>query len=149
MGKKRLGPLEKPLRMAYVCFASIKIKPFFLILPEGSTKLRCAGRGQSTSYFIASVVYWIEKSLSRGRPEFDSFFFIYFQGSNKKQRSCDGRGGAQRPIWLGNEPKKTGARSARARTRGQNPLVFQILLCTYFFFSLCILFCMRYTVSFC
>jgi hypothetical protein len=34
-----------------------------------------------------------------------------------------GRGGAQRPVWGGNEPKKTGARSARARTRGQNPLV--------------------------
>ncbi len=43
--KKRLGPLEKPLRMAYVCFASIKIKPFFLILPEGSTKLRLGGAG--------------------------------------------------------------------------------------------------------
>jgi hypothetical protein len=32
----------------------------------------------------------------------------------REQRSCDGR-----RI----EPKKTGARSARARTRGQNPLV--------------------------
>jgi hypothetical protein len=42
---------------------------------------------------------------------------------NEKQRSCDGRGGAQRPFWRVNEPKKTGARSARARTRGQNPLV--------------------------
>ncbi len=31
--------------------------------------------------------------------------------------------GAQRPVWHGNAPKKTGARSARARTRGQNPLV--------------------------
>ncbi len=31
--------------------------------------------------------------------------------------------GAQRPVWRSNEPKKTGARSARARTRGQNPLV--------------------------
>ncbi len=50
--------------------------------------------------------------------------FIYFWRSNKKQRSCDGRGGgAQRPVWGGNELKKTGARSARARTRGQNPLV--------------------------
>jgi hypothetical protein len=29
MGKKEAGPLEKPLRMAYMCFASIKIKPFF------------------------------------------------------------------------------------------------------------------------
>ncbi len=32
-------------------------------------------------------------------------------------------GGAQRPFRRVNEPKKTGARSARARTRGQNPLV--------------------------
>jgi hypothetical protein len=31
--------------------------------------------------------------------------------------------GAQRPFWRVNEPKKTGARSARARTRGQNTLV--------------------------
>jgi len=31
--------------------------------------------------------------------------------------------GAQRPVMCDNELKKTGARSARARTRGQNPLV--------------------------
>jgi hypothetical protein len=31
--------------------------------------------------------------------------------------------GTQRPVRRGNAPKKTGARSARARTRGQNPLV--------------------------
>jgi hypothetical protein len=36
-------------------------------------------------------------------------------------------GGAQRPVWGGNELKKTGARSARARTRGKNPLVQNIL----------------------
>jgi hypothetical protein len=41
----------------------------------------------------------------------------------------DGWGGAQRPVWGGNELKKTGARSARARTRGQNPLV--IKYCTF------------------
>jgi hypothetical protein len=34
-----------------------------------------------------------------------------------------GMGGAQRLVWPGNVPKKTGARSARAHTRGQNPLV--------------------------
>jgi hypothetical protein len=34
-----------------------------------------------------------------------------------------GGGGAQRPVGRDKEPKKTGARSARARTRGQNPLV--------------------------
>ncbi len=34
--------------------------------------------------------------------------------------------GAQRPVWHGNAPKKTGVRSARARTRGKNPLVSNI-----------------------
>ena len=49
---------------------------------------------------------------------------VIFGGMKKKQRSCHGRGrGAQRPVWDGNELKKTGARSARARTRGQNPLI--------------------------
>jgi hypothetical protein len=38
-----------------------------------------------------------------------------------KQRSCDG--GRAAPVWRVYVPKKTGARSARARTRGQNPLV--------------------------
>ncbi len=48
------------------------------------------------------------------------YFFILGE-----QQNCDGRGGggAQRPVGSGNEPKKTGARSTRARTRGQNPLV--------------------------
>ncbi len=32
-----------------------------------------------------------------------------------------------RPVWRVNEPKKTGARSAQARTRGQNPLVRKCL----------------------
>ncbi len=34
-------------------------------------------------------------------------------------------GGEKRPDGHGNEPTKTGARSAWARTRGQNPLVGQ------------------------
>ena len=33
------------------------------ILPEESAKLRWAGLGRGTSYFIASVVLWKEKSL--------------------------------------------------------------------------------------
>jgi hypothetical protein len=36
-------------------------------------------------------------------------------------------GGAQRPVWRANESKQTGARSARARTRGKNPLVLKIV----------------------
>ncbi len=51
---------------------------------------------------------------------FPEIVYFLFWG---EQRSCDGREGAQRPVRPGNEPKKTGARSARARTRGQNPLV--------------------------
>ena len=51
------------------------------------------------------------------------YFYIFGE-----QRSCDGRGDAQRPVGRGNEPKKTGARSARARTRGQKPLVNHIFI---------------------
>ncbi len=50
----------------------------------------------------------------------NSLFFIFWRAAKLR------RGGAQRPVGPGNEPKKTGARSARARTRGQNPLVYHI-----------------------
>jgi hypothetical protein len=49
--------------------------------------------------------------------------YFYLWGMNKKQRSCDGGGGRAAHLLAVNKPKKTGARSARARTRGQNPLV--------------------------
>jgi hypothetical protein len=39
-----------------------------------------------------------------------------------------GEVGAQRPVLRSNELKKTGARSARASTRGQNPLVYHIFI---------------------
>ena len=47
----------------------------------------------------------------------------------RSSEAAMGRGGvgAQRPVLRGNEPKRTGARSARARTRGQNPLVGKYL----------------------
>ncbi len=44
----------------------------------------------------------------------------------RSSEAAKGGGSAQRPVWGGNELKKTGARSARARTRGQNPLVLDI-----------------------
>jgi hypothetical protein len=47
---------------------------------------------------------------------------VYFFKLLGEQRSCDGRGRAA-PIWRVYELKRTGARSAQARTRGQNPLV--------------------------
>ncbi len=43
------------------------------ILPNGSAKLRWVRQGQGTSYFIASVVPWKEKSAEFGRPKFDRF----------------------------------------------------------------------------
>jgi hypothetical protein len=55
------------------------------------------------------------------REAFVSGLFFYFGGCS--EAAMDGGRGAQRPVWGGNELKKTGARSARARTRGQNPLV--------------------------
>jgi hypothetical protein len=59
-------------------------------------------------------------------------------------------GGAQRPVRRGNAPKKTGARSARARTRGQNPLVLSYIYLGYFV-CLCVTICcgtLSYSFSF-
>ncbi len=50
--------------------------------------------------------------------------YFLFWGSSEAAMG----GGTQRPVGRGNEPKKTGARSARARTRGQNPLVYHIFI---------------------
>ena len=41
----------------------------------------------------------------------------------RRSDRLEGGGGAQRPGRSDVEPKKTGARSARARTQGKNPLV--------------------------
>ena len=44
-----------------------------------------------------------------------------------------GVAGAQLPDSHVSELKRTGARSAQARTRGQNPLVFNIQVCGFSF----------------
>jgi hypothetical protein len=81
------------------------------ILLGGSAKLRWA-----------SVVQWKEKTLEVDGAS--SIYFIYFFGCRiRNSEAATSGGGAQRPVWRVNEPEKTGARSARARTRGQNPLV--------------------------
>jgi hypothetical protein len=67
------------------------------ILPKGSARLRWVGQGQGTSYFVASVVPWKEKSPGCGRPKFD--IFCLFLGSNNKQRSCDGQKGARSALF--------------------------------------------------
>jgi hypothetical protein len=66
-----------------------------------------------------------KKALDVGGPS--SIDFIYFWGSNMKSNAMGEGGGARSaPVWGNNTLKKTGARSARARTRGKNPLVLQI-----------------------
>jgi hypothetical protein len=73
-------------------------------------------------YSLASAVELKEKGPSRRRPELGRLFlFLEYEEKAAKLRWV---GGAQRPVWRGNEPKMTGARSARARTRGKNPLVY-------------------------
>jgi hypothetical protein len=54
---------------------------------------------------------------------------MYFRGQLEaaKLRHA-GRGARSAPFGGGNELKKTGARSALARTRGQNPLVVDRVL---------------------
>ena len=51
--------------------------------------------------------------------------YIFGGQIRNSEAAMGGNGGAQRPVWHVNKPTKTGARSARARTRGQNPLVFK------------------------
>jgi hypothetical protein len=82
--------------------------------------------GWGGEYYKASVVQWIK--IRPWRPEFGPEGKHFVTGNSYflflgEQRSCDGPGGAQRPVGRGNESKRTGARSARARKRGQNPLV--------------------------
>ncbi len=91
---------------------------------EGSDR---GGEGRGILYFEASVVQW--KDIRPWRPKlgpegkhFVSGLFLYFGACSE---AAMGGGGAQRPVCRVNEGK-TGARSARARTRGQNPLVYHI-----------------------
>ncbi len=62
-----------------------------------------------------------KKAFDVGGPS--SLVFKNFWGGIRSSEAALGGGGAQRPVLRGNELKMTGARSARARTRGQNPLV--------------------------
>jgi hypothetical protein len=82
------------------------------------------GKGSHISYSLCGPVE--KKALDVGGPSLIDF--IYFWGRIRSSEAAMGGGGAQRPLWGCNDLKKTGARSARARTRGQNPLVIYILL---------------------
>jgi hypothetical protein len=65
---------------------------------------------------------WQPEFGPEGRHLFLEIVYIFYFGGSSEAAI---KGGAQRPVWSGNESKKTGARSARARTRGKNPLVFR------------------------
>ncbi len=82
------------------------------------------GWGAGAGNIIASEVQW--KNMGPWRPKIGpegrqfvsgNSFFLYFWGSSEAAR------GAQHPVWHVNKPNKSDARSARARTRGQTPLV--------------------------
>ena len=78
--------------------------------------------------FSASVVQWKENFLCslHKMMETGELFVVYSTVSVMKTGAAKLRGareGAQRPALQVSELKKTGTRSARARTRGQNPLV--------------------------
>ncbi len=74
--------------------------------PIPSSESECAPVGPSLG--LKEVILFLER-----------VYFLILGGAAKLRWE----GGAQRPVRRGNEPKKTGARSARVRTRGQNPLV--------------------------
>ncbi len=83
--------------------------------------------GGGVFYFEASVVQW--KDIRPWRPEygpeekhFVSGLFFYFGGCS--EAAMDGGGAHSAPFGVAMS-SKTGARSARARTRGQNPLVLK------------------------
>jgi hypothetical protein len=92
------------------------------ILPEGSAKLRLVMRGAGGPHISWPLcTCGKKKALDVGGPSSTDIFLGVKQETAKLRWAR--RGGAQRPVLRVNEPKKTDARSARARTRGQNPLV--------------------------
>ncbi len=61
----------------------------------------------------------------RKMMETGELFVVYREcDEERSSEAAMVEGGAQRPALQVSELKKTGARSALARTRGQNPLVF-------------------------
>ncbi len=77
----------------------------------------------------------------KGSILFLEIVYFFFGGGSSEAAI----GGAQRPVYHVTEPKKTGERSARARTRGQNPLVFIIYLSRVL--CLCVCVCVSQFVS--
>ncbi len=104
-------------------FPKLDFLKILFISPEGSAKLRRAVRG---SHFAQEKVGGPKSYEHR-----NSIIEVSMMGGGGEEITFYSLGGPvegklfYRPIWRINEPKKTGERSARARTRGQNPLVIK------------------------
>ncbi len=105
-------------------------------------------------YILQYTILALAPRWARGRKTF--LFASQNDGNWRALRSIQrvrlARGvGTQRPFLHVNQPKKTGARSARARTRGQNPLVYHIFTLSYiylgYFVCLCVIVCVCVTIA--
>ena len=113
----------------------LEISQGFLCIFRRKDQRSCVGRGGGHYIFCVVILYIIFywKALHAGVPFSNpghKIVIIDFLVMNKKKRSCDrrGRGARSAPFGHVKKPRKTGARSARARTRGKNPLLLQTLL---------------------
>jgi hypothetical protein len=88
------------------------------------SKMKCSSVGCSLAQW-KNIQHWRAEFGPKGRHLISGNNLFFILGGAAKLRWV---GGAQRPVGRGNEPKKKGAHSARARTRGQNPLVVNIFI---------------------
>ncbi len=117
MDQKRFSPLKKtPQDDEYVVLSQW----YTILTPKYCRKDQRScdgwGGGQGVSYFIASVVQWKEKKPLTWEAQV-SIDFIYFWRLNKKQQSCDGRGGVRSAPFGVAVSSKRRVRAAHGRTR--------------------------------
>ena len=79
--------------------------------------------------------------------ETGELFVVYRECDEDRSSEAAMGGGAQRPVLCVNDHKKTGARSARARTRGQNPLVYHIFIQGTLSVCVCVCVCVTICVG--
>jgi hypothetical protein len=122
--RRRIAPTkEKPKKIRAYGRTGSEFWPQNIAGSISEAAMGGTGAGDLIFHSLCSlhVVQWKEKRLWRGRPKFDRFYI-----SLSSEAATGGGGARSAPVWRGNELKKMGARSARARTRGQNPLVLYV-----------------------
>ncbi len=120
--------LMLPDRLWYYCTAVLLGTEEHNIIKQWwfSGKINAPDDGGPSSKLMSNILFLFHTGSPSSNPGQKYLFFIF--GMNEKRWSCYGRGGAQRPVWHVNEPKKTGARMRR-----QSPLevyVFVWLECS-------------------